>query len=632
MTLQLGSPDASLAPPSSNGAAAMAPVFPVPTPKEIETLVTSYERYASELRQRMEDDWQLVIQTEKGDVDGNDEGYRRYTSNEPRTYFETFVSKLAGAKLRFESPTARAQRGKRDRESAHERFIVGILKANDERLARLGQFPLKVTLAAFIAARGSYFGRCTLVKDPITGETYPDITPWDPMHVSHGMGAKGLKWACYKSKKTKAEVQAEYPGLEPSQNGYFAAMNPDDSTDLDVYEWWDEQNNMVAIDGKVAKPPTPYGPPGQPRTPVFFGSVGPLPLVQSLSGQGKSNLKHYGESIFAPNRGIYDKLNLVLSIMLQMVALSRNRAFILYSASGQKTVENNPWVEGSQVPLVTDQDKLELVPLLEIAKEAAALLGIVSAELQRGAFPYPTYGQLSFQLSGYAVRLLGQAEDAPLGPRVQAEEQAYSQIANLIRDQFATGAFGSMQLRGWDNQDDWFDETFEPEMLQGLPALEVSLVVDTPQDEAQNMELYLKATSGVWPAMDRRSAREKYLHVEDPDSMDDAIKEQVAETMLPIAAIVTLMIAAEKQGRPLLAALYYGEAVKQGIILPPRPWMNPTDGGGGGGNGASAGGGGMSPETLSAPEQGAPTPQPTPQAGPNVPPGSPRPGAQGQPA
>ena len=593
--------------------------FPIPTPKEIETLVTAYERYASELWQRMEDDWQLIKLTEKDD----DDGWRKYTSNEPRTYFDKFVSMLSGGKLRFTSPTARAQREKRDRESAHERFIIGILKANDERLARLGQFPLKVTLAAYIASRGSYFGRCTLVIDPATEETYADITPWDPMHVSYGMGAKGLKWVCYKSKKTRAEVRAEYPAWHSQTvGGYFEALNPDDVADLDVYEWWDEQNNMVVVDGQVVKPATPHGP-LEMRTPVFFGSVGPLPLIQSLSGLSKSNLKHYGESIFAANRDIYDKLNLVLSIMLQMVTLSRNRAFILYSPSGSKTVENNPWLEGAQVPLAAD-DKLELVPLLEIAKEAAGLLGIISAELQRGAFPYPTYGQLSFQLSGYAVRLLGQATDAPLGPRVQAEEQAYSQIANLIRDQFATGAFGAMQLRGWDNNRDWFDENFEPEMLQGLPALEVSLVVDTPQDELQNMQLYNQATEGLWPGMDRRSAREKYLHVEDPDSMDDAVKEQVAETMLPIAAIVTLMIAAENQGRFELAMLYYGEAIRQGIMLPPRPWMMPD--GGGGSNGSAPGG--VSPEMLSAPEQGANTPQPTPQAGPNQPPGSPRPGAQ----
>ena len=38
---------------------------------------------------------------------------------------------------------------------------------------------------------------------------------------------------------------------------------------------------------------------------------------------------------------------------------------------------------------------------------------------------------------------------------------------------------------------------------------------------------------------------------------------------------------------------------------------------------------GVSPTNLSAPEQGAPTPEPTPQAGPNVPPGTPRPGARG---
>ena len=57
--------------------------------------------------------------------------------------------------------------------------------------------------------RGWYAGRALLIK-PDNDTTYIDITPWDPMHTYWGVDADGLSWACYKTKKTRGEIERQY--------------------------------------------------------------------------------------------------------------------------------------------------------------------------------------------------------------------------------------------------------------------------------------------------------------------------------------------------------------------------------------------------------------------------------------
>ena len=596
---------------------ARGPAIPIPTPSQITALVDSQELYLEPLRSRMESDWALMTLKE---FDAGP-GYRSYTSNEPMTYFDKITSSLASGKLQIRYPVSKSRREKREKEAAAERFHIGILKANDERLLRLGHPRLLDALAGFICLRGWYCGRATLVKDSLTGEAYPDIMPWDPMEVTWGMGPKGLRWICHKAKKTYAEILEQYgidanpmSGQTPSESAqtYFTSQAKDSSPGVDVYDWLDETYNMVVINGEFAKPPTPHG---ASRVPAFFGAVGSLPLIRSRTQDSPTNLVHQGESIFAANRRIYEKVNLVLSTMLQLVALSRDQAMILYSLDGTKTLKNNPSLEGSVVPLSTS-DKLEIMPLLEMSRDTGAFLGLLSAEVQRGALPYSVYGQLAFQLSGYAVNLLKQATESPLLPRQQAIQNCIWQITDIIGPQFASRAFADIRLRGYGQNREWFDEQFGPEMLIGLPSAEVKLTPSTVQDQLQNMQLAKLASEGPWPALPWRVIWDEILGMQDTDSIADAIKEQVSERLLPTATLMTLMQAAEKQGRPELAMLYYRELIMQGIMGGPNQPGSPQNNGDGGG-------GGFSPEVLPGPAQGQPPPQATPQAGP-LRPGGPR--------
>lgn len=120
--------------------------------------------------------------------------------------------------------------------------------------------------------------------------------------------------------------------------------------------------------------------------------------------------------------------------------------------------------------------------------------------------------------------------------------------------------------------------------------------------------------------------------------MDDAIKEQLAENMLPEATLWSLLQAAERQGREDLAEFYLGELVgilfekRQALqarmgagMTPPGPGGPPMPGG----PPPMGGPPGLPPEVMPNAMMGVPPPMPVPQAGPVVPPGTPRPGAQG---
>jgi len=618
-----GASDTYRSTPTRSGALS----FPTPpTPKEITGWVDDQETWTRVLRDRMEADYSMSV------LDPFDagEGYQSYTSNEPKVGFIKTSTMLSDATLGIRLPVAKKLQPDRERQDAKERFLYGLLRANDERLVNIGQPPLLSAMAGFTNLRGIVCGRALLVKDLLSGGTYPDITPWDPLHTTWAFGARGLKWICYKTKKTVEEIEDEYevrlsrrdnyqgPPIEsgysdenrrPSGYGYTEG--------IDVYDWLDETYSCVVVGGEYVKPPTLHG---SPRTPAFFSAVGFLPLIQSLNqaGQGRvDNLVHYGESIFEANRSIYKKVNLVLSTMLQLVALSRNQAFSYTSRDGTKRLKDNPSLEGSQVPLA-EGERLDILPLLEMAKDTGAFLGIITSELQRGVLPYSSYGQLMFQLSGYAVDLLSTAQKTTVTPRKQNVERAILQICNLLSDQYASRGFGStLSLSGQDTNRDWFDEQFTPEMIMGLGSPVITLTVESPQDKLQRVQMAaMLKESRLLPD---RNIRDEILNRQDTDQISRTLKEQEAEEMLPAAKLYGLGLSAFEMGRRDLAMIYLRAAAMADVTGSLGQLL-------GGGQGPKASG--FSPEVLSAPEQGAATPQPTPQGGPNVPPGSPRPGAR----
>ena len=581
------------------------------TADEIVSLVEQHREGTYPFRDRMQDDYDLYIMRP---YDAGD-GYESYTSNEPRTYADKIVSWMAAAELVIRIPNIEEPRERREMNDAKEKFLIGLFRGADERLRRRLQPSLREQMAWYIALRGWYAGRALLHIDS-KDKTQIDITPWDIMHTYWGEGEEGLAWACYRIQKTKGEILQQY-GISLDEQ--------DDETPIDVFDYYDDEDNIVCTQDTILKQPTPHN---AGRVPVFIGMVGPQPLIQNLDETSLTDtIADYGESVFVGNRQIYDKHNFTMSVMMEMVARSRKQGIKITSRDGQKTLDEDPYKAGAEVALANGEN-IEPLGLMEVARETGAYMGLVSGELQRGAIPHTVYGDLQFQLSGFAINTLRQGIDSVLRPRITAMEDAYTQISHLLCDQYASGMYDPISVSGRDRNRTYFNEAVDPESigLAGMP--EIKIVSQLPEDDMSRMSMAQMARDGQTPLLSDNYVRDKILGLQDADSIEDAIKEQLAERTLPEAALWSLLQSTEERGRPDLSQFYYGELMfllmqkqqmRQQSMMPQQPQ---------GGPGGQGGPPTADPRVMPNAMAGAPPPTPNMQGGPNVPPGSPRPGAQ----
>ena len=591
-------------------------------PEEIINKVETHYDSTEPLRSRMEEDYSLY----RLDPYDAGDGFHSYTSNEPSTYADKIVSFIASSEMIVRIPNISEGREQRTNNNIKERFFLGALRHANERLIKQLKPSIKAQLSWFISLRGWYAGRALIMKKD--DKSYIDITPWDPMHTYWGTGDDGLTWACYKVKKSKEVIESEY-NVKLTKNDNYEDW-------LDVYDYYDKDINMVVLsNGRVVKKATPHG---SPRVPVFLGPVGATPMIQALNDHVPidDTIADYGESVFKHNRDSYENHNFMMSVMLELTARSRKQGLKITSRDGMKTLDEDPYKEGTEISLAQGEN-IEPLGLLEAARETGAYMGLVSGEMQRGSIPHSLYGDIQFQLSGFAINTLRQGIDSVLQPKIDALEAAYTEMCMLVTDQYLTESFDVMELSGRDMNRTYFKEEITPSSMKDAGDMEITFVGQLPQDDMSKMSMAQIAREGQTPLLPDIFIRDKILGLQDTDNMEDSIKEQQAERSLPEAALWTLLSAAEERGRPDLAQFYYGELMhlmnqrtlerqqaEMALQQAEQAQRQATLGGGGEGIGTT----GVPPQVRPNAMTGAPPPTPNPQAAAFVPPGTPRPGAQ----
>jgi hypothetical protein len=531
--------------------------------------------------------------------------------------------------LQIKHPDAKEEQRKID--SLKEKFVFGVLRAADERLVRLFLPRLRDQLAFYASVRGFVFGRAMLVKRA-DETTFVDITPWDPLNTYWSMNGDGLEWACYKITKTLPEIRSQYPDADIDD--LEAGIGNEDDGHL-IYDFYDRTDNTVVMDDRVLKRATPHG---SPRVPIFYNAVGAVPLVQSE--ESDNTIRDWGESVYKAGRNVYKNYQQMMSIMLELAGRSRKPPVDVHSPDGTKTLEQDPYIAGSEIS-TAEGESVKALDLLRSAPDLGPFLAMVSGEMQRGALPHTVWGELPFQLSGYAIQTLRQGIETILTPRLRAVEDAIQQCCRLISDQYATGSFDDMELSGYDSTRQYFRDTIPPEAINAGGDIEVKLVSILPQDDVQKISMAQIAREGPVPLLPDRHIREEIMGIQDADSLDSQIKAQVGERMLPEAALWDIMVAMEETGRTELAGFYYGQLVEtliqkmmarqqmgmpqQGMPQQGAPQQGLLNGQGGGPPG------GMPPTVM--PSQvmgGGPDPATLSNVGPQQAPGTPRPGAQSE--
>jgi len=616
----------------------MAPApMPIYSNRDIVDMVDQHERDTEALRTRMEQDYSRYRLTShvNRDRDGTVlEDYAVYTTNAPRVFADKVISWQTLAELLIRVPHLDAGQHPEEGDNLKERFVIGCLRSADERLKRMLQASLRGQLAFYATVRGGYVGgRCLLAKNPVTGKTYADITAWDPMHIHWGLGNDGLKWVCYKIKMTRAQIRETY-GVDVGSGGAGGLLsrtwerirgsNDAEKEGIWVYDFYDEQINTVVSGGDTLKMLTPHG---SPRVPAFLVLVGSMPMLQS---EASSDLAaDVGESVFAGAREVWDKKNDLMSIFQEIVERARRQTVVAESPSGKTTLDENPFVYPTTISTRTG-DRIYTLELQKMAAETMAYLTVIMGEEQRATLPYSAYGETPFQLSGFAITQLRQATETVLSSRLDALTAVYTQIANLLYDQFETGNFDGMSLSGMDSGRNYFNQTITPEQIAQTCDYTVKLESQLPQDDASKWAQAEIAQRTQ--LMSDGDILDNVLGIQDSKQALDKVMAQKAARGLPEAILYTLALAAAERGEEILANMYVMEyqrlmAVKMGMMPP-----SPTDGaGGGGGQNQPKGPSGQRPEVMPHAQTGAaPQPETSNQGASLVAPGTPRPGAQDQ--
>ena len=603
-----------------------------PKPTDIINMVEAQVGHREDLRERMEQDLRRYFLEPFKGSDDEDEDYKKYTSNDPRTYADKVINLLVDSNLVISIPAEDSLEEQRDADIAKERFVIGALKAADERIVRLVLPRIKDQMAFYSTIRGWLAGRALLRKKK-DGGTEVDITPWDPMHVFYEPGSDGLAWACHRIRKTRAAIRAEYNlGPRFKLPGDEEAAGGGEDHGLLLYDYYYPDGNIVFVEeGKVIKRDTPHG---ATRTPVWIGMAGTMPPIQSKESRDPEQhdldtISGQGESIYAADRRIYEQQNFVMTALLEFVARSRKPTILITSRDGTKVLQEDPRVSGSDISLA-EGDKIEYLDQQQLAAETSAFMGLLSGELQRGALPNSAFGELQFQLSGFAINSLAQGIGTVMRSSLALMETAYKQIGDLLVDQYVEGSFTALEVSGRDRGRKYFRATIEPEVVEKGGELEYKLFSQLPKDDVARVTMAHGLREGPVPLASDRHIRAEVLQFQDADLMEADVKAELAEKGLPEATLYTLMLAAADRGEEQIAKFYMAELLQlliqkgrqaQGLVPPQQP----------GGAGTPPGAPGVPPQAAPPQALGIPQPAPVPQVGPIVAPGTPRPGAQQQP-
>lgn len=443
---------------------------------EVVRWVTDKERETDALRQRMERDYSLY-RLDKYRVPA---GYQSYTSNSPAVFADKVISLLTTAERLIKVPYGNKDEMTQMASDMKEKFAIGVLKLADDWLLERMLPPLLDSAAFYSVVRGGWIcGRWMFVRDR-AGGAHVEVMPWDPLHSFFAMGRSGLLWAVYRTRITIEEARMEY--------GYSGAEKGGRGQGVEIYDYYDSQINGVIIDSRWYKEPTPHY---LPSNPVVIVPIGPAPPVQTLAANGvNSTIEDLGESAFKSIRGINEDFNKVMSDTKTLVNRSLKYTITVESPDGSKTLDDDPYVNGSTISLAMGREKVDVLKAPEMAKETSAMLGLISGEFQRGSLPFTLYGELNFPLSGYAINNLKQGTQSVVIPKADALANFLRLGLNKLVQQYVTGMFPPVTLIGQTaTAKTWFEEVPDPQILQLGNKLEVSLIPSLPKDEAASYQI-----------------------------------------------------------------------------------------------------------------------------------------------
>ena len=496
-----------------------------------------------------------------------------YTTNEPRVLAEKVISFITATELVVRAPNDDAREQQESANDLAEQLAIGILNNIDRRHRRLGHPPVVDALAFFSVVRGRYAAARAVLRKRPNGETFEDILPLDPRHLCVQPGVEEPLWAAYRLRRTVQEVREEFPRF-----AFECGRSSDDDEGVDVFEYFAREGNPefeiasndpfrrhpfiyvagTMIDGQWARLPHNLH---MLTFPVVVAPVGPQPMLAPTESESAPDV-HFGESIFAENRGVWDRLNRATSYVLDLTGKASDPRKKVFSLDGTKSLDDGANDKGAEINLSTaNQEDVQSFPESDINGAAALLLQQLQKDSVAGGLPPQAFGLLDKPLSAVALRQLGNNLEHRVLPRMRAVARCIEGCLENLIAQYETGAFNPISVSGrrFDNHR-FANRMIRPEDIAGHDPLEVSMALALPEDEVTRWtvaQMAMQPTLSGEPLASLEWVRERVLKMQSHRHIQSQNREAQAVSQDPLAQAMSMFLAALKDGDNALAAIWF---------------------------------------------------------------------------
>ena len=346
-------------------------------------------------------------------------------SNDPRTGYNLgkhlMTSSLIAHKINTDDLTAEQVNAT----SYLEKYFTRQWMAEEKRYRMMGLQSLISEVVGFMLSTGWYYVFAIADDEKCRAEV------WHPFEVYPEFGPDGIEEVVhiYPLAPTTAMRKAKMMGW-PINKTFTRAVT--------MYNYWGHDDDGDIVNGIVmgqdyAKDLTKEL--TLTRIPVFISPVGGLPDTGSISSAWQ---EHFGESIVATNADLAKNYNRMLTFSQQLM----------------RDVANPRWFEQSQgeTPILREEDMFKRGAIFRgapgesvnalatppVPVELRTMLFDYQNMLQRGLFPWSTFGNIQQQMSYLAMANIASAALQVLTPYMDALRGLLGDIDNfwfrLIKD------------------------------------------------------------------------------------------------------------------------------------------------------------------------------------------------------
>jgi len=488
---------------------------------EIIEKVNKKEQEFDDLYKQMDEDYDLW-NVKKRDFDTHPMAIN-ITSNDPRSLSDRVQAYLIGSKLQLTvlPPENHPAPNAKEVANKEERLYHFGFEQADIRLRRILEAKLLNSLAWFALVRGVIAAR-VLVYPDAEGNIMWDFLGLDPRYLTFEIGRDGLAWVAYKTFRSPQSLKDDYKFEGGSSN----------EKGIEVLDYWDREiNATIAISGGGKTGNTLQDPikHGLSEIPIIIVPVSMSPRICDSSG---IKITSWGQSVFAPNRLSYKQVDELRTILATHAHLLAKSPTVFQREAGQPPYTlppgDIPYYAGATMVLPPGVTATRL-PVPDIPHSLETAIGLGRGDIQRATYSDIEMGQLSFQLSGTALRMLKAEIDKVVGPRKQALVDTYTDMCRMIKKQVVEqGLTIAVKTVSGDS---YATYDMVPELLDNDFYIGADFVIQNAWEELEAYQLAQMAMQNK--LMSRETAMNDILKIQDTKAeLEKMIIEEV-EAMSP---------------------------------------------------------------------------------------------------